>query len=1082
MNSNRINIELHVDDKGSVTVKSFGDKTEKSMGKAGQSVGKFSQKSGSALKSLKSNWMAVTAATAGAIAMIKKSIEAFMEQESAELKLAVAMMNAGTYTQANFRAMKDYASALQQVTKYGDEVTLATMANLETYGMHTEELKAATKASLDLAAAKGIDLKAASELIGKAFVGETSSLSRYGIILDEGIPKTEKFAAVLELVSRRFGGTATAELETYGGQWQKIKNWWGDIVEKVGLGMLKTLEAVQLAVGMVGAGFYTMLEGIASGVLIFVQQLEKIPIIGEKFSGIVDHLKTIKGGFTSAKESALGFADTNLTMLTGFDRVEKFAEKAYLGIETAAEDAGDTQIKVSGKVQKAEEKAAKEREKTAQKFSDKYQNLSLGDYEYAIKKIKEQGTAYTEAGADRMQVQEWVSSEIQKEDDKVVEAALKGCKDLTDTWQRDLTYRAEAHATSLAGQTARADDYARESKEIYHQLRDDVNEASLSEYDYKLDLLDKQYKDYKEHLSDLGDKNAEYVDGVALLDTWLANRKQDLLDEQATKTDDYARESTAIYKQLRDDVNGYALSEYDYKLDLLHQQYTNYKAHLTALGGDNQEYADGVQLLDTWMAQQKNDLRHDEIQKHGEALDVMKLAFEDYADHHQTKSELMYEGWTSILTDMESGFTTILVDVIKGKWSKMADDWDALWEGMLDIVVGTVAKMAVEAASVAVIDWISDAIWASKGVWDLEGSADGIPVVAHPGEMIIPASVADQVRDNMGEGGFSQDFSGLAEALGASGKDAFGALAKGTAKSYSAVGATGIAAMLSDRISFEQFAAGLASPEAFVGSVFRGGIPAFGREILGVADLPGIKGLPGSYGWDDIGAILGSVGLSFLGIPGLIAAAIGKPVGAFLGDYLGDALDARQYESMLDAYEDTYGSRRDAHEAAMAAIAEGIYSSGPSAQSMYGYSPMQMAIGSYYGVSPGDVSAGLGPAGASMYGPDFGGFGAETGAGAEEGGFSGDTEGGADSGYGRMYGGLTVGPESGYDVRMHGTEVVLSQKRPIPARMEGGPGDGGSDGGIHFHLHGAKLIDRRALDEFADEIYPRLKKLEAWGH
>ncbi|MBW2673872.1 MAG: hypothetical protein JRD89_10735, partial [Deltaproteobacteria bacterium] len=244
MAGKKVYITLEVDDKGSAVVRSFGNKTDKAFDKMKAKARGTSTSMGSSLQKLKQHWMAVTAATAAAVAVAKKSIQAFMQQEDAEMALAVAMRNAGTYTRESFQAMKDYASAQQLITKYGDEVTLAAMANLQTYGMSTEALKAATKASMDLASAKKMDLTAASELVGKAFVGETSTLSRYGIILDKGIPQTEKFAAVLGLIEQRFGGTAQAEIETYSGQLKQMSNWWGDIAEKVGIGLLKALEAV----------------------------------------------------------------------------------------------------------------------------------------------------------------------------------------------------------------------------------------------------------------------------------------------------------------------------------------------------------------------------------------------------------------------------------------------------------------------------------------------------------------------------------------------------------------------------------------------------------------------------------------------------------------------------------------------------------------------------------------------------------------------------------------------------------------------------------------------------------------------
>jgi hypothetical protein len=415
-------ITLEVDDKGSAVVRKFGDKSDKAFDKMKAKAKGASAGMGSSLQKLKQHWMAVTAATAAAVAMAKKSIEAFMRQEDAEMKLAVAMRNAGTYTRENLQAMKDYASGQQLITKYGDEVTLATMANLQTYGMSTEAMKAATKASMDLASAKGMDLKMASELVGKAFVGETGTLSRYGIILEKGIPQTEKFAAVLGLIEQRFGGTAQAELETYGGQWKKISNWWGDIAEKVGIGLLKTLEAVQFALGMALAGFYTLLEGATAGLAKFISYGEKIPFIGKQFKGVADSLKFNASAYKDAKDAVMKYTVEQYDMLVAHNKVEDAIDKMGSATKGATEKTKE--------LNSAQKKAAEDAKKLSADFSDKYRHLTLGDYKYAVAKIRDQGKAYEIAGANRLQVAEWVSAEIAKLPDKEKEAAEKAAAEI----------------------------------------------------------------------------------------------------------------------------------------------------------------------------------------------------------------------------------------------------------------------------------------------------------------------------------------------------------------------------------------------------------------------------------------------------------------------------------------------------------------------------------------------------------------------------------------------------------------------------------------------------------------------------
>jgi len=227
--SNKVTIELYVDDKGTVHVKKFAGETEKGFKK----IETQAKKTGGTLKNL-----ATAAVGFFAITKIKSAITDFVRlagiQEDAVKTLEQAMRNAGTYRKEDLEGLKAYASQRQEVTRIGDEATLATLANLQGYQMEVATLKEATKAAQDLAAAKKMDLFAASELIGKAFVGETQTLSRYGIILDEGIPKGEKFAAVLKLISERYGGQAEALASTKYGGLVQLGNLLGDAKEDIG--------------------------------------------------------------------------------------------------------------------------------------------------------------------------------------------------------------------------------------------------------------------------------------------------------------------------------------------------------------------------------------------------------------------------------------------------------------------------------------------------------------------------------------------------------------------------------------------------------------------------------------------------------------------------------------------------------------------------------------------------------------------------------------------------------------------------------------------------------------------------------
>lgn len=189
---------------------------------------------GASFSSLKTNILAVSAALAGVTAFLASSVKEFFKQENAINKLNTALINQGKFTEETSKDLQNFASSLQRVTTVGDETILETQALLTTFGLTGDQLKETTKAALDLSAGLGIDLKASTLLLGKAFAGDITTLSRYGIKLKEGIPPADRFNAVLTQLQERFGGEAQARLETTSGKLENFSNRIGDLKERIG--------------------------------------------------------------------------------------------------------------------------------------------------------------------------------------------------------------------------------------------------------------------------------------------------------------------------------------------------------------------------------------------------------------------------------------------------------------------------------------------------------------------------------------------------------------------------------------------------------------------------------------------------------------------------------------------------------------------------------------------------------------------------------------------------------------------------------------------------------------------------------
>ncbi len=135
------------------------------------------------------------------------------------------------------------ARSFQNVTRYGDEETAGALSELiSTTGDYKGSLRELTTV-LDFATAKGIQLKTAAQLVGRAMIGDTSTLKRYGVIVEEG-------ADAMEVLREQFRGAAEVDGAKWSGRLQRLRNEWSDVRQAVGEAVLGNDEAAESMGGL----------------------------------------------------------------------------------------------------------------------------------------------------------------------------------------------------------------------------------------------------------------------------------------------------------------------------------------------------------------------------------------------------------------------------------------------------------------------------------------------------------------------------------------------------------------------------------------------------------------------------------------------------------------------------------------------------------------------------------------------------------------------------------------------------------------------------------------------------------------
>jgi hypothetical protein len=209
-------------------IKIFGDSKE--------AVGAFNKIKVAASKvgnGIKNAFKIGAAGVTAFIGGITGAVAAQRVQEQAINSLNQSLKQQGIFTKALSKEYQDNASALQEVTTFGDEAIIQAQSQLQAYLGQTKITKELTKSILDFAQAQGVDLNTAANLVGKSIGTTTNGLARYGVQIDTSASKAEKLAAVQEALNDKFGGQAEAAADGLGAL-QQTQNTIGDLAEVIG--------------------------------------------------------------------------------------------------------------------------------------------------------------------------------------------------------------------------------------------------------------------------------------------------------------------------------------------------------------------------------------------------------------------------------------------------------------------------------------------------------------------------------------------------------------------------------------------------------------------------------------------------------------------------------------------------------------------------------------------------------------------------------------------------------------------------------------------------------------------------------
>lgn len=235
---------------------------------ASQELQNVNQRLGQSRTALLALGGAAVAGVGLAAAALYRAGQAAAEEEQAIARLRAAVRASGGDWASAEQAIESYLQAELRRTALDDGEGREAIARLTTAtGDYRRALELMPLAQ-DLAIAKGMDLAAASEIVGRVANGNTSILSRYGITLQEGASATEALAQMQAM----FAGQAEEYGQTAAAAQERFNIAMGNLQETVGSYVLPIMAELANTLAGLATEALPIVEEAVGNVVEFIQE------------------------------------------------------------------------------------------------------------------------------------------------------------------------------------------------------------------------------------------------------------------------------------------------------------------------------------------------------------------------------------------------------------------------------------------------------------------------------------------------------------------------------------------------------------------------------------------------------------------------------------------------------------------------------------------------------------------------------------------------------------------------------------------------------------------------------------------
>lgn len=180
--------------------------------------------------------------TVAGVAALKRSVQAFAEEDAAVQKLSKSLDNLGLRFEAG--GVDNYLENLEKTVAVTKEQLYPAFQQLANTTLSVTKSQELLNAALDISAGTGKDLTSVVVALSRAFNGNFASLGKLQTSYTTAQLQTMGFNDAVSALSNQFSGSALTAANTYQGKIQQMNIAFDDAAEAIGEGVVDALTAL----------------------------------------------------------------------------------------------------------------------------------------------------------------------------------------------------------------------------------------------------------------------------------------------------------------------------------------------------------------------------------------------------------------------------------------------------------------------------------------------------------------------------------------------------------------------------------------------------------------------------------------------------------------------------------------------------------------------------------------------------------------------------------------------------------------------------------------------------------------------